>query len=127
MSPRAKSTFAWWLVFAAAVVLLPVIPVASLLGLGWLLPGLVPWFYADVSVPVGALISVSAATFLLTRTKSSVTLRLVALGVVIFFMSFFARVELVFAQACITQRGSHINFQQQQRDRKVAQGVSCDS
>lgn len=127
MSPRTKSKVIWWLLFAASVVLLPVIPTASILGMGWLFPGQVPWFYADESVPIGALLAVSAATFLLTRANVLLVARFLALGAVIFAMSFFARTELVFAQACVTQRGSHINFQQQQRDREAAKGATCDS
>lgn len=127
MSPRTKSTVIWGLLFAASVVLLPVIPTASILGLGWLFPGQVPWFYADASIPIGALLGVSAVTFLLTRANFLLVARFLALGAIIFCMSFFARTELVFAQACVTQRGSHINFQQQQRDREAAKGATCDS
>jgi hypothetical protein len=127
MSLRAKSTLIWWLLFAASVVLLPVIPPSSVIGLGWLFPGQVPWFYADASVPIGALLAVSAATFLLTRANFYLAVRLIALGAVIYCMSFYARTELVFAEACVIQRGSHINFQQQQRDREAAKGATCDS
>lgn len=127
MSPRAKSTVIWWLLFAASVVLLPVIPTASILAVGWLFPGRVPWFYADASVPIGALLAVSAATFLLTRANVLLVARFLALSTVIFCMSFFARTELVFAKACVTQRGSHINFQQQQRELEAAKGATCDS
>jgi hypothetical protein len=127
MSLRVESKLAWWLLFAASVVLLPVIPTACVMGVGWLFPGQVPWFYADASVPIGALLAVSAVTFLLTRTNFYLAIRLATLGAVIFSMSFFARTELVFAEACVTQRGSHINFQQQQRDREATKGATCDS
>lgn len=127
MSLRAKSMLIWWLLFAVSVVLLPVIPPASVLGLGWLFPGQVPWFYADASVPIGALIVVSAVTFLLTRANFYLAARFIGLGAVIFCMSFFARTELVFAESCVTQRGSHINFKQQQRDREAAKEAICDS
>lgn len=127
MSPLGKSALSWWLLFAASVVLLPIVLPVSIMGLGWLFPGQVPWFYADASVPIGALLSVSAVTFLLTRANYYVVLRLFTLGAVIFCMSFFARTELVFAQACVTQRGTHINFQQQQRDREAAKERTCDS
>lgn len=96
------------------------------MGVGWLFPGQVPWLYADASVPIGAVLAVSAVAFLLTRTNFYLAIRLATLGAVIFCMSFFARTELVFAEACVTQRGSHINFQQQQRDRGATKGATCD-
>ncbi|WP_133155282.1 hypothetical protein [Kinneretia aquatilis] len=127
MSLRVESKLAWWLLLAASVVLIPVIPPACVMGVGWLFPGQVPWFYADASVPIGALLAVSAVTFLFTRANFYLAMRLVALGSIIFCMSFFARIELVFAEACVTQRGSHINFQQQQHDREATKGATCDS
>ncbi len=126
MNRNLKSIFVWWLLFTASVLFLPLLPTASLLGVGWLFPDQVPWFYAEASVPIGPLAAVSAVTFLLARAKTPALLRLCTLGVVIFCMSFIARTELVFAKACVTQPGTHINFQQQQRDQEEAKGVSCD-
>ena len=122
---NARSRLTAGLSWVAAAMLLPLIPPGTVLVLGWLLPGRIPWFYADAAVPVGALLSVSAVTYLLTRCRGYAVVRLLILLVVVAAMSFFARIELVFTVPCVTQRGILIDFQRQQSDREANLGPGC--
>lgn len=116
----------WWFAFLTSVLILPVAPTLVVMGVGWLFPGKVPWFYADAAVPIGPLLSVSAVTSLLIRARTAAVLRIGAFGSIVFCLSFIARSELVMAKACVSQRGAEINFQQQLRDWRAADGQSCD-
>lgn len=115
-----------WVLLLFSVLVLPAVPAGIVLLLGWLVPGKISWFYADASVPMGPLASVAACTFLITRNKGIAVLRLLFICALIFFMSFIARIELVFARDCVTQRGGYINFQQQQQDVEAASGLGCN-
>jgi hypothetical protein len=126
MNRSNSSVLGWWLKFVVAVLVLPIVPTGVVLALGWLLPGQVPWFYADASIPIGPLTSVATATYLLTLSNAPRALRALALIAIIFGMSFIARIELSFAQACVTQRGALIDLQRQQRDIQSAHGQNCD-
>lgn len=106
----------WWLLFLAAALLLPILPTATVLAFGWLMPGQVEWFYADATVPIGALLSASAIAFLLSRAAAAFALRFVCFALVVYLLSFVARTELIFAKACVTQRGVYIDFQRQLQD-----------
>ena len=121
-----KITRVRWVLLLSSVFVLPAVPTGIILLLGWFMPGKISWFYADASVPIGPLASVAACTFLITRNKGITVLRLLFICALIFFMSFIARIELVFAKDCVTQRGVYINFQQQHQDIEAASGFGCD-
>lgn len=105
--------------------LLPILPTATVLAFGWLMPGQVEWFYADASVPIGPLLSASAIALLLSRAATAFALRFICFALVVYLLSFVARTELVFAKACVTQRGAYIDFQRQQQDINST-GGSCE-
>lgn len=116
---------AWWLLLLLSITVPPIIPAATVLTLGWVMPGKISWFYADASVPIGPLASVAACTFLIARSKKIPVVRFLFICAVIFCMSFVAKIELTFARECVTQRGMYINFQQQQQDIEAANGLEC--
>jgi hypothetical protein len=124
MRQNPLSRASWWLLFLAAALLLPLLPTASILAVGWLLPGQIEWFYADASVPIGPLLSASAIALLVSRATIALALHLVCFVVAIYLLSCVARMELVFAKACVTQRGVYIDFQQQQQEIKGSE-ESC--
>ena len=93
--------------------LLPILPTAIVLAFGWLMPGQVEWFYADATVPIGALLSAFAIALLLSRAATAFALRFVFFALVVYLLSFVARTELIFAKVCVTRHGVYIDFQRQ--------------
>lgn len=126
MNAHSASFLRWWAKLLCALLIIPIAPTGLILGAGWLLPNRVPWFIADASVPLGSILATVLVAYLLNQARRPTkVLRLAFLLAVALFMSQVARVELVFATPCVTQRGSHIDFQRQAQERLQSGQSEC--
>ncbi len=126
MNAQGASSFRWWASMLCTLLVIPIAPTALVLGAGWVLPNRVPWLIADASVPLGPILATVLAAHLLNQaSRPAQVLRIACLLAIALLMSQVARVELVSATPCVSQRGSHIDFQRQVQERLQVIQYEC--